>query len=254
MKLFEHLEIETQGSCNRSCPTCIRQSFPAKNHPLHKLRMPVTSKIGEGTKMPWKLFKKIIDQANDLGFEGTVCLQHYNEPLLDERLPELASYIRENLKGCYYLGACTNMDLINEPLAKKLDGLFHQFDVALYMDEEKQAKREKYINSLFKKTKIHYTKGVHYYSHYSPWQDLGQAIKDASNKPCTYYNHQFIIACDGTVLQCCDDYTGHFDLGNVKEKSLAEVWFGKKKRELDSTLSEEGGRLNYEFCSICPKS
>jgi radical SAM protein with 4Fe4S-binding SPASM domain len=250
--MFTHLEIETQGSCNRGCDTCLRQSYVSKDNPTHKGRFPISAKIGEGTKMPTETYKSVVDQARDLGFSGTMCMQHYNEPLLDERLVDLARYAKENL-NLVQLGICSNMDLITEKTAAALDGILDKIDVALYMPEEKQKKREEYLLTLFKKTRLYFTKGVHIITHYSPFANTEARVEVQKTKPCTYYNNQLIIAYDGTILHCCDDYVGHFGLGNVKDMTLKEIWESKVHKELVKTLSQPNGRLKYSYCSICPR-
>lgn len=252
MDVFEHLEIETIGSCNRTCGTCLRQTYVKKDDSVHRGRFPVTSEVGVGTKMPISTFKGIIDQAVDMGFKGSVCLQHYNEPLLDDRLPELGEYVKSKpqIAGAY---ACSNMDLITEEMAAKLDGVFVRFDVALYMSEERQIEREKYLLGLFKKTALFFTKGVHTVTHYNPHVGTVAYIKAVQSTPCTAYNGQLIIAYDGTILHCCEDYAGNFGLGNANTMSLKEIWESNVHRELVDTLSKPGGRLKYSYCSVCPR-
>ena len=213
----------------------------------------VTSKVGEGVKMPTKIFKRIIDEAVSMGFDSTVNLQHFNEPLLDERLAELGAYVRSKSQIKGTLGMCSNMDLITEERAKELDGIFDYFVVALYMPEEKQKEREKYLLSLFKKTELRFTKGIHLVTHYSSFANTAEFIENQRTKPCTSYNSMLIIAYNGTVLHCCDDYVGHFGIGNVNTMSLKEIWESKVHQELVETLSMPGGRLKYSYCSVCPR-
>ena len=253
MKVFEHLEIETVGSCNRTCTTCLRQSYPNKDNPTHYGRFPVTAKIGGGMKMPTATFKSVIDQAVDMGFNWSVCMQHFNEPLLDERLAELGEYVKSKPEIKGPLSACSNMDLMTEERAKELDGLFDHFVVALYIPEERQPEREKWLLSLFKKTELRFTKGVHVITHYSPFTNTAQAIEEQKHKPCTFYNRMLIIAYNGTILHCCDDYVGHFGLGDVNTMSLKEIWESQKHQQLQNDLSVAGGRLKHSHCSVCPR-
>jgi radical SAM protein with 4Fe4S-binding SPASM domain len=251
--LFNWLEIETTGSCNRTCSTCLRQTYINKNWPGHKDRFPITSKIGEGKKMPIGVFKHIIDQCADFGFTGTVNLQHYNEPLLDDRLEVLASYVKCKIGG--RLVACTNMDLITEERAKYLDGIFDSFQVALYMSPEKQLKRINWLSTLFKKTELQYTGGGHVTTHYSPRvEEREKLIEEFQHSPCTDYNHMLIIGYDGTVLHCCDDYAGHFGLGNATETNIKDIWESQVHRKLVHDLSLPNGRLKYLHCTSCPKN
>ena len=251
--LFDHLEIETIGSCNRKCPTCLRQTYIHKDNPVHLNRFPITHEIGQGTKMPFSTFKNIIDQAVKMGFSGRVCMQHYNEPLLDDRLADLAAYVKSKpeIKGPLF--SCINMDIITEDRAKELDGLFDFFVVSLYMSKKKQEEREPWLLSLFKKTQLVFTKGVHVITHYSPAHQLNDLIKQQSTKPCNTYNNMLIIAYDGTILHCCDDYIGHFNIGNVNTMSLKEIWESQTHQKLIKTLAIANGRQKYKYCSVCPR-
>lgn len=263
--LFDWLEIETQGDCNRRCNTCLRQSYPHKENPSHQGRFPTRWKVGHGKKMEVLTFKSIVDQAIDMGFTGTVNLQHYNEPLLDERLAELAAYVKTKPE-VKDVRAFTNGDLFDEARAKELDGLFDVFHIALYMPKKKQKIREKWLRTLFKKTHLEFTGGQHRASHYSPpeaWEgvyniaapadDLKELIKIQREKPCLHNNHMLIIAYDGTILHCCEDYVGHFGLGNVNSMSLRDIWESPKHVQLVKDLSCAGGRKKYSYCNICPR-
>ena len=255
--MFNYLEIETQADCNRRCPTCLRQSYINKDNLTHKGRMPVTSKIGRGLKMPLDVFKSIIDQSIEMGFTGNVNLQHFNEPLLDERLAELASYVKSK-PTIGEVHVCTNMDLITEETAKDLDGLIDEFTVSLYMPREKQLEREPWIQSLFKKSLLKFTGGEHVVTHYSPPDfvrtgALGEMVQGVSEMPCVNYTHMLIIAYDGTILHCCDDYVGHFGLGNVNSMSVKDIWESETHRRLVDDLSHAGGRKKYSYCSSCPR-
>ncbi len=204
--------------------------------------------------MPTALFESIIQQAKEMGFKGSVGLQHYNEPLLDERLPDLLAYVRRILPESK-TSFCSNADLITPELAKRLDPVINgRILVALYMPRPAQIEREQYLKSLFPTTTLHFTKGAHTITHFSPHSEqLEKKIATFINTPCTRYNRMFIISFTGEVLHCCDDYAGHFGLGNVNEKSLREIWYSEKHQKLVETLSQRGGRKQYPYCSICPR-
>lgn len=251
--MFNWLEIETQGSCNRSCQTCLRQTYKDKDNLTHIGRLPVTSTVGNGSKMPFTTYRKIIDQALEMGFNGIVNLQHFNEPLLDERLAEFAAYAKSQpaIQGVV---ACTNMDLITKARAKELDGLIDLFKVALYIPEHKQPRREEYLLSLFKKTRLEFTKGIHVVTHFDrDKEELTNLIQTQLMKPCTNYTLGLYIGFDGTVLHCCEDYAGHFDLGNVNSMDLSSIWNNVTHRRLVRDLSRAGGRQKYDYCSSCPR-
>ncbi len=258
--LFSWLEIETQGDCNRTCNTCLRQTYVDKKHPTHIGRFPISTKQGKGNQMPTETFHSIIDQAHALNFSGNINMQHFNEPLLDERLVDFAAYIKNKYKiplrsrrPQMAIRCCTNMDLITEELARELDGIIDMFNIALYMPKKRQQEREQWLKSLFKISVLRFTKGVHVATHFGPTPNLKAQIQQNITKKCTQYNNSFIIAFDGTVLHCCDDYVGHFGLGNVNTTSLEDIWNSKQHRKLVYDLSKEGGRQQYNYCRLCPR-
>jgi radical SAM protein with 4Fe4S-binding SPASM domain len=205
------------------------------------------------TLLPTDTFKSIIDQAVEMGFTGNVCLQHFNEPLLDVRLAELAEYVKSRKEITGLLTACTNADLMTPELAETFDGLFDQFTVALYMEEPMKSKRAELLLSMFKKTELYFTEGAHHVTHFSPFTNLDAAITDCADLPCTSFNSILYIACDGTILQCCEDYVGHFDLGNVHTSTIKEIWESETYMSLIDDLSEAGGRRKHEYCTNCPR-
>lgn len=239
--MYNHLEIETCSSCNRRCLTCLRQSYPYNSFRDDKTPVLMTT----------DLFAYIINQSAELGFKGTVCLQHFNEPLMDDRLVSFGKYVKEKLDAT--ISFCSNMDFITESKAREIDDVFDTIDVALYIHESKHAEREEYLKTLFKKTKLIFTKGIHYITHYSPFGNLEGTINDCSNLKCIQYNKMLIVAYDGTVLHCCDDYSGHFGLGNLNKELIEDIWNSETHRKLINTLSKEGGRNKYHYCSICPR-
>ena len=230
--VFKYLELETISSCNRNCPTCLRESYPNKEKQIHKGRFPNTSTIGQGIKMTDELFYDIIEQSLQMGFSGTINLQHYNEPLLDDRLVDFAKHIKGKKQIVGPLLLCSNFDLLTEEIAKNMDGVFDIIQVALYMTREKQRKREMWIDSLFDKTKIVYTNGVHVPFHYNNVWNQSELVVKHSLNTCWSYNANLYIAYDGTILNCCEDYAGNFGLGNVNEMSIDEIWNGEKYKKL----------------------
>ena len=61
-----------------------------------------------------------------------------------------------------------------------------------------------------------------------------------------YINHL------GNMLMCCSDLIGHFNLGNIKEFTLQELWYSEKHQNLLKSLTHSDSRRQYSHCSICP--
>ncbi len=251
--LFNELVVETIGSCNRTCPSCLRQSYPRDSETtLLPLLRTVETQVGRGEKMPAELFRSIVDQSSHLGFIGKVVLQFFNEPLLDDRIVDLAAYVREQLPQSQ-LVACTNADLLDQDLAAKLDSVFHGLNVSLYMPEDRQRRRRAEIRSMFSKCRLVFRGGLHGVTHFSPAPELASSVERARDQPCTAFNRMLIVNATGDVSFCCEDVAADFGLGNVRDIGLREIWFGQRNREIVEKLSRPGGRRELAYCANCPR-
>jgi radical SAM protein with 4Fe4S-binding SPASM domain len=60
----------------------------------------------------------------------------------------------------------------------------------------------------------------------------------------------FIIDWDGEVLSCCQDFSKKSGIGDLREQTVAEVVFSKKRRDLfDDLKNQRWGKL--EMCRNC---
>jgi SAM-dependent methyltransferase len=242
LPLFSILEIETSSLCNRRCPSCIRNSHPDRD---------AMKPWFEQAFLPTQTIERILAEARALGFSGHVCLQHFNEPLLDDRLAELGKMAKGY--GFSNVFFCTNGDHLTDELAKELDGCFDEIVVALYMEEPKKSEREKLLRGMFCKTRLQFTGGVHIPVHFSPLHGTETLAAQRSHLPCHEPARRMIVDHRGDMLLCCDDMLGSFDLGNVNEQSVGDLWFGDKHREMVQRLSCADGRLPYPYCASCPR-
>jgi radical SAM protein with 4Fe4S-binding SPASM domain len=77
---------------------------------------------------------------------------------------------------------------------------------------------------------------------------LGQQIKD--RKVCPYLFFRMMICPDGTCALCNADWYRDNAVGNVKERSLKEIWDGEALRRLQMTHLR-GERKSIELCAKC---
>lgn len=244
MNLFNIIDFETMSNCNRVCPTCIRNSHPD--------RKAVASWFGNNY-LSEEIIYDALEQAVDMGFSGKVCLSHFNEPLMDERLPQIAKTIKET--GNFSMVFCnTNGDYITEELAQELDGNFDRMIVALYMGEPVKSQRAAWIPTLFNKTEIQIiTQSDHIPSHFSPKFPVKELAEQYRGSSCVEPAMRVIINHRRQYLLCCEDVIGNFDLGSFPEIGLNEFWFGRHA-EIQRTLENPGGRHWHSYCETCPKS
>jgi len=238
MNLFRYIDFETISTCTRTCPTCIRNSHPDRES--------VKSRF-----TPVRLDESIIfdalRQCRELGFVGEICMSHYNEPLMDDRLPELCS-IAKSFGRVFFN---SNGDLLTPQMANDLDGNVDLIIFSLYDGgrEDKYA----WIKSLFKKTEITNNYSPHQTTHFSPKKDLANLIEINRGRNCIEPEIRVIISHSREYLLCCEDVVGNFGLGTFPEVSIRDYWYGEKHEEIHRVLLNDGGRVNYAYCSTCPR-
>lgn len=238
------LELETWATCNRTCPTCLRNSLPDRTAAASWF-------IPSGPTLAG-IAALLADARDHLGFRGAVCLSHYNEPLQDERLPAIARLVRRaDFASSVFLH--TNGDLITTARAQALDGLLDWISVALYMDEPAKSQRAAWIRSQFSSTRVDFTGGGHIPTHFSPDFPVADLARAHQDHPCSEPGRRLIINHRGEMLFCCDDLIGHFSLGRFPDRSLRDLWFDARHQALVRRLETAGGRHAHPHCLSCPR-
>jgi hypothetical protein len=166
---------------------------------------------------------------------GTVCLNHYNEPLLDPRILDIADLAKSY--GSFFVYFITNGDLLTPEMAKALDGLLDCLVVSLYEGDSSVAKRTQDIGKLFSKTSLNFA-GEHCATHYSPG-DNGRRVACTPNR--------LIINHRGQYLACCEDMVGQFHLGTFPETSLEAYWYGQPHAKMLRDIPVT------PYCTSCPR-
>jgi hypothetical protein len=241
--LPNYLDFETISSCNRFCPTCLRNS-----HPDRIELAPWFEKV----YLDEDLIYQAIEQALELRFQGGVCLSHFNEPTMDERLPEIVRKVRayDELKIVFFN---TNGDFLTEEMASEFDEALDRIIVTLYMDEPKKSERAEWITGLFQKTEVQIiTMSDHIPSHFSPAFEVVKLAEVARGKNCIEPDMRLIINHRRQYLLCCEDVIGNFDLGTFPETSIEDYWFNTN-RPIAAGLRQPGGRAWHSYCMSCPK-
>jgi radical SAM protein with 4Fe4S-binding SPASM domain len=242
LRLFERLEIETCSMCNRFCVSCLRNSNPDKE---------ATAPWFEKGFLPTEDFRRVLQQSKDMGFRGEVCLSHYNEPLMDPRIVELAQIVKDEGFPRTFFGS--NGDHLTEELAKGLDGLVDHIGFSLYMEDPIRSRRRTWIASLFKRTKVTIGDGDHMVTHFSPLSNVVKLGRQHSSNPCSRPLKRLIINHRGEMLMCCDDMVGNFGLGTIHESSVAELWNSERHQHYVNALMGSGGRKVHPHCLSCPR-
>lgn len=232
--MFERLSIEASSYCNRRCATCLRQIYPNRDE--------IKSWFTQ-TLLPTDMVYNILDQACDMGYQGTICFNYYNEPMLDSRLPEFGKYAKT--LGFGRVMFASNGDYLDEAMAKRLDGCFHSFNISPY--ENNTEERREVTRSWFTETRVRFTNGMHFRVHDFSGND--PELESLNQRRCFNVKNNAVINHRGEFLSCCQEMVPHVNLGNIYDTPLKDLWDGKKR--MIRTLVRHGGRVHYPYCCTC---
>lgn len=213
--------------------------------------------------MPTEKILDLLDQAQAMGFNGRVTFYHYSEPLLDKRNVMLAGEAkRRGMKPYLH----TNGDVLkhDEALCKEIKRVYGLIVVGLYdyntNEELEEAKR--YWQARLAGAKVEFSPiglGGARLAHsigipraLVP-SDPRMSMPDLTfaNGPCHRPLIRMLIRHDGEMCHCCEDTSGAFNLGNVYQSSLKELWFSERHVQIVENLIA-GRREKYELCRNCP--
>lgn len=260
--------IEVTTRCNLACTMCPRQLI---NRPLQE--------------MEFSLFKKIINEMKD--FAELVYLHGLGEPLLCSQLFKFLKYAKSQKLR---VGISTNATLLDRAQSEKLldsglDYLILALDGATkktyeqirvggnfvkvetniknFLAMKKRRKKSPFTVIQFiamkeneKEVDLFLEKWRHSGAEVvrvKPVVDFfGQRKPKMTNAPsrCFYPYRMINIYFDGTVVPCCEDNFGNYALGNIKEKSLREIWNGPKIQLLRRKLAVRK-REEIFLCRSC---
>jgi radical SAM protein with 4Fe4S-binding SPASM domain len=200
-------------------------------------------------KMKTSLFKKIIDELSDIGWQGGISLDFYGEPLLDDRMTTLVEYIRNKLNNTI-TQIYTNGDYLTLDLYKKLikAGL-KQLNITQHSE-----KVNPNITEIINFRQNHGADNVTLiYRRLEKLKNRGGYISiDVpmhQTTKCSVPSWKIGIHYDGSILFCCNDYTSSIKLGNVANEKLINIWKKPYYRQLRRQV--KNGVFNLEICKKC---
>lgn len=72
------------------------------------------------------------------------------------------------------------------------------------------------------------------------------------NSPCNDLLDRVVICKDGTVPLCCVDYNAAYNLGNIMERPLLDIWNGRQLHRIRK-IHSSGRRGTMLLCGTCSK-
>jgi MoaA/NifB/PqqE/SkfB family radical SAM enzyme len=206
--IFYEVYAETNTECNRKCKTC--PQYHSNKEPGY---------------MDTKLYDTLLDQLSDLDFSGNFAPVSYNEPLLDERLPDLMASTRKKIPRSHIV-VYTNGSLLTEGKVKSLvdsgvDTIFvSQYEGNLPRDDARSL-----IKSLPRDMGRHIRYRV--LTEDMTLFNRGGTVdvkNPARMKRCFYPSTIATVDYKGNVVFCTNDYFSEHVMGNIGYEHIKDIW------------------------------
>ena len=226
--------IQTTSQCNRKCPFCyygIKRSIPSAT-------------------MEDDIFKKIIYQLSSIRFTGRVSLFEINEPFTDEKILERIDYAVEKLPLAFH-HLMTNGDLITEEKLIYVADRVDRLDFNSY-DQNALERNKRYIDIIKEKSVKAAIKHRNHVNRKSYLSRAGHIKKyiltdNIIGRFCELSHQVLMISPNGDVLGCWHDFHHVNTFGNIKDRSIMDIWFSKEFKMFRHRLSLG----NREFSPLC---
>jgi len=249
--VFSIIEFNIIGTCNRNCAFC-----PVSNPNIY-------TKTTDSLEL--ELFEKIVQDLQEINYEGKILFSAFSEPLLHKRVEELISIAKEYLPNIR-LEMVSNGDLLTVKKLKKLyDSGLDTINISMY-DGSHQieyfenmrieagvpkdlvlTRRRYYENGNYGITISNRT-GLVDSNEYRDEKE--EAILELPLKqPCYYPFYMILVDYNGDVLLCPHDWSKALKFGNLKKEKLFDIWNGKALNGIRKRLSKSD--RNFGACKNC---
>ena len=227
--LFTAISIQTNSHCNLRCKFCFYGQY---------------DNYGNDEIIEIGVIKKIFKELSELNYKGRVSLYNLNEPLTDSRIVDLLALAKSMLPDSFHFFS-TNGVLLNQ---KCLDTILKYVDVVRINCYSK-------IPALdFKSPKVDFRDKRNFFEHANSNRGGNLIGLPAVGKPgaqtCANPFGQLVIMPPGKTVLCCADGFKENQLGDVRHKSLEQIWYGPKFKAIRASLAW-GKRSNIPLCRNC---
>ncbi len=241
------IEISNSGMCNRKCSFCPRSDPGYKD---------INEFIDEG------LHRKIYDELETYNYSGSIIYSGYVEPLLDKRIYSHLKYIKKKIPNAN-IEIITNGDPLNdERILKLFEAGLSVLLISVYDGPEEA----KIFHETMRRLNIDKKKYVIRNRFYTEKKDFGitlsnragnlinteykvKPLKESLKMNCTYPSYTLFIDYNGDTQMCSHDWGKKMIMGNIKKKSIKEIWTSKKFNLIRKKLNKAD--RNFSPCNVC---
>jgi MoaA/NifB/PqqE/SkfB family radical SAM enzyme len=227
--LFSAVSIQTNSLCNLKCRFCFYGQYENYQSDI---------------RMETEVVHKVIDELKSLEFKGRVSLYNMNEPLTDKRIMDFLSYGRKQLPDCFHFFS-TNGRLLTQSLLDQIVSLVDSVRINNY-------KKLRSLN--YEHPKIDLRDKADFINQADSNRGGNLSGLQAANKtgqgPCANPFGHLVIMPPGIVVLCCSDGLKQMQLGDIRAKSIEEIWFGEGFYKIRYALAN-GKRNAIPLCRNC---
>lgn len=192
--------------------------------------------------MPWDMLTKIADQLGAVNFSGRISPFLINEPLLDDRMPDIIQLFRMMVPRAF-LSIVTNGNRLDLDTIERLDKAgIDSIGVSVYSDSKIEVIDHPKVCYMDKRDPGAFAEN-------RGWKNLDKPAPELS-KPCDRPGNMLPIRHNGDVILCCADVHGDHVFGNVGSQHIGEILATAEFKGVVKKLSA-GDRRATELCSGC---
>lgn len=206
--------------------------------------------------MDGALFLSIVRQLRELDYRGGISYHFYNEPLLSPDLERFTALTREHLPESR-IQIYTNGTLLDEPKLRRLVAAgVDKFTVTKHHGTKQYVFDDVYPRlepSLQERIKFQTYRDIYYTNRGGLVRAGDPRRAPPLDLPCFVPSSVMVITVNGNVLPCYEDYEELNVMGNLRERSLKEIWWSEKYRRFREDLKEKRRSL-HPVCRTCNRA
>jgi len=261
IKVFNSICVEIAAKCNRTCYFCPNNG---------------TDRPDE--QMPWEMIEKIAGELAAMRYAGRISPYIYNEPMRDKRLGE---FIRLMRGACPRANIMTNTNGDYIKTRADVDALFDagltSIVINVYAAKDftprgialADARYERFVemfggtagsssSAYLRKGVIQINKkyGNHFEGGHAKTNRSGNiawsapALAEPLKKGCVRPWRVLNINWRGDSILCCNDYHAEERFGNVRDRTLTEIWNDMRLHQIRAALQDKN-RTTVPLCAKC---
>ena len=248
LPFFSLIEFNLSGLCNRTCVFCPRSD--PKVYPNRNEHIPV------------ELYEKVMRELAQVDYDGVFLYSAFSEPLLYKKIEVIIEMSKEYLPKVR-LEAVTDGDFVEPAKLRSLfgaglDALF----ISMYDGPEQEEKfsemrgevgltdNQVILRRRWLPPEEHYGITLNNRSGMIEVPEAGLfRIKEPLKRRCFYPFYQVLVDYDGAVLLCPHDWAKKLVVGNVRDKTVHEIWNSAVIRRVRTSLAKAD--RNFAPCNQC---